>query len=174
MTELEEQIDDAIRTHAQDGGEEFTMAAPQQVTLESWDLEAELKPWNDMKTEELWKLLGPTATHQIGSEEVRTIIGMAPCHDANQAVTSWARADGEHWWNDPDISDERKVPVRLNHHQLVGVFKAIHWLAAGKGGLFADEVGVGKKAQVIATIQLREQLIFMNKTNHPYPAGLGE
>ena len=171
--ELQEQIDEALGS-TEHNGDEFMLAAPQQVTLDHWNLEAELAPWNSMATEELWKLIGPTQVHKIGGEDVQTIVGMAPCHDTHQRATSWGRADGKHWWEDPDIDAARKSPVRLNHHQLVGVLKAINWLGAGKGGLLADEVGVGKTAQVIATIQLRELLIYMQQNNRAYPPGLGK
>lgn len=170
--DLEHQIDEAVKRQGEDTT--FALPAPRQVILESWNLEDELKPWNTMPTADLWKLMGPTREHQVNGTSVTTLPGMTPCYDDDDEMTSWGRTDGTPWWLDPAIPDKRKIPATLNHHQLVGVHKAIRWVAEGKGGLIADEVGVGKTAQVIATIQLREQLLYMKKKGYSYPAGLGE
>ena len=171
--ELERQIDDAIGLSI--SRDEYAAAAPSQVMIEAWDLNKEVEPWNSMPTAELWKSLGPLEAHELpdGSPHT-TIYGMAACRDPLGLATSWGRADGKPWWTDPTIPERRKVPLTLSHHQLVGLRKSLQWLTNGEGGLIADEVGVGKTAQVITLVQYREQLLHQQRMRIPFPPGLGE
>ena len=176
MTDLEIEIDEAVGIMRGPQTElDHGVTAASQAMIESWDLDKEVEPWNSIPTADLRLSLGPLKKHVLpNGKRHETLLGMSACRDPLGLATSWGRADKKPWWTDPSIPDRRKVPLTLSHHQLVGVRKCLHWLAHGQSGLIADEVGVGKTAQIMTLINFREQLLYIQKRELPFPPALGE
>lgn len=145
---------------------EYAEAVPPQVVFEGWDLDKELEPWQGKSMDELWTVLG--------LRETKHIVGMAKYRDPELEYNSWKTTQFTHWWDDPAIPAERKSPLEPNYHQLVGVIKCVQWLTSGRGGLIADEVGVGKTGQVIMSLLMYFQLLQAQQANIPLPPLLGE
>ncbi|KIP01486.1 hypothetical protein PHLGIDRAFT_45582, partial [Phlebiopsis gigantea 11061_1 CR5-6] len=115
--------------------------------------------------DQLWEALG------LG--ETKRIVGMAKYRDPELEYTSWNTTEGEPWWEDSAIPESRKVPLEPNYHQLVGVIKCLGWMTTKRGGLIADEVGVGKTGQVIMSLLMYFQLLQAQQLNVSFPPQLG-
>lgn len=196
---LEALIDEALELYTPDqegvDGNQFTVGNETDNSLADWDLEAELAPWHQTPTEELWQKLGPVRYTDVDTPEGRvswnTIIGMEVFRDPYQEYSSWKpmatwrstvsgmksaststeTEDRPSWWQSDDIPEDRKTPLVLSHHQVVGIIKATEWISKGEGGLIADAVGVGKTGQVIGAMQLRWNMLLMQLRNVPLPLG---
>jgi SNF2 family DNA or RNA helicase len=92
---------------------------------------------NKKTMDELWSMLG------LG--EIKAIPGFNSRIDPDGAHNPWDKTDKQ-WFDDPKNGKE----FELRSHQLVGIVRMAQMaFITGKHCLLADEVGLGKTAQVI-------------------------
>lgn len=115
---------------------------------------------NEEEVKLFWSVSNATGVDEeskMSLEELAAQLDLGP----EYTIPLWNKEEhsgGLNYWDDSKVIEERpsteRLPLRPRWHQLVGVFGALKRAFSGQPLLLADEVGLGKTAQVMAIVAL--------------------
>ena len=155
-----EELDRAI--HADSIPLTFTS---EQVDAEGFDIAADLSHYSSLSSEQILM--------QLTGQNVPTIPGLAEWEDTSGAYTLWDQCDAAKKLFDTSKESHLRKRLALNRHQLVGIHKICGHALRREGVLLMDAVGVGKTAQAIGSVVMRNWMLEYFAQHQKFPGAFG-
>ena len=151
-------IQDVIEQHQTRGEVELPEISFDDLPDSNWP--SGVEEFSACTMEQLWELLGLSE---------RTLPHFNTDYDDENLHDRWDEAEAA-WFADK----ANLVPFEPRWHQLIGILKMLKMAFEGKPVLLMDEVGVGKRMQVVGVVAMLAHYRDCWEKTHDYPGMFGK